>query len=143
MIRFPISSSMWSSRADSSSVSLKTGDAGRRAQDFSDLLLVDLGRHVGVADLPGLLLLRALREELLLLVAQPAAARSPGVDRRLFLEAYGCDPLVELARSGGAVIRLIRSRAPASSMRSMALSGRKRSEMYDQPAARQQPTPRR
>jgi len=32
-------------------------------------------------------------------------------------------------RSGGAVIRRIRIRAPASSMRSMALSGRKRSEM--------------
>ena len=33
-------------------------------------------------------------------------------------------------RSGGAVIRLIRIRAPASSIRSIALSGRKRSEMY-------------
>ena len=31
--------------------------------------------------------------------------------------------------SGGAVIRRMRSRAPASSIRSIALSGRKRSEM--------------
>src|SRR4028119_914180 len=33
-------------------------------------------------------------------------------------------------RSGGAVIRRMRIRAPASSIRSIALSGRKRSEMY-------------
>ena len=33
-------------------------------------------------------------------------------------------------RSGGAVIRLMRIRAPASSIRSIALSGRNRSEMY-------------
>ena len=52
------------------------------------------------------------------------------LDRGLLVGTQPLDLLVELRVDGGAGIRRIRSRLPASSIRSIALSGRKRSEMY-------------
>jgi hypothetical protein len=104
---------------------LEDGDAGPVGQDLGDLLVVDLRDDVQVARLPLLLPLALLREELLLRVAQ---VRGPlevlRVDRRLLVAPDVGDLLVELAE-----IRRMRMRAPASSMRSIALSGRNRSEM--------------
>ena len=100
------------------------------AQHFGDLLVVDLGDHVQVTGAPLLFPLTPAGAQLLLGVAQARGLLEVlGVDRRLLVPAGGRDRLVELAQGRGAVIRRIRIRAPASSMRSMALSGRNRSEM--------------
>ena len=75
--------------------------------------------------------------ELLLLVGEAALLVAQvggllellGVDRGLLLAPRRLDFLLEIAVDGGCVIDLMRIREAASSTRSMALSGRKRSEM--------------
>ena len=67
--------------------------------------------------------------ELALLVAQVHGLELLRLDRRLFRAVGGLDVLLEVLVHGGAVIDLMRARDAASSMRSIALSGRKRSEM--------------
>ncbi|CAM5258720.1 hypothetical protein SALBM217S_09308 [Streptomyces griseoloalbus] len=61
--------------------------------------------------------------------SEAAFSKSCEVDRGLLVAADAGDLLVELAQVGGAVIRRMRIREPASSIRSIALSGRKRSKM--------------
>ncbi len=99
MTRLWSSSSMCSRRADSSSVSLNTRDAGGGGEDLGDQLLVDLGDDVHVAGLPLLLALGLGREQLLLGVAQRRGLLEVlRVDRRLLLAAHLGDLLVELAQ---------------------------------------------
>ncbi len=121
---------MRSRREDSSSVSLKTGMPVAVARTSAIGSAVDLSDDVHVAGLPLLLALGLRRQQLLLLVAEKAASKSwesmaDSLSRRT--------PAIfssNSRRSGGAVIRRMRIRDPASSMRSIALSGRNRSEMY-------------
>lgn len=76
----------------------------------------------------GLLLLLALGLKLLLLVAKLGSLLELLVlDRLVLLLGNARDAIVEFLELGGAVRRLIRRRAPASSIRSIALSGRLRS----------------
>ena len=99
-------------------------------QDLGDLLLVDLDRcpsrrpsttaRAGCApclELP--LLVAQLRRQLEVLA----------VDRGFLLRRTSAIFLVDAPASGGAVMRRMRIREPASSIRSIALSGRNRSEM--------------
>ena len=107
---------------------LEDGDSGGRRQDLGDEFLVDLGDHVHVAGLPLLLALGLRGEQLLLRIAERGRLLEVlRVDRVLLLPTRVGDLLVELRRSGGAVIPSDPGLAPASSIRSIALSGRYRS----------------
>jgi hypothetical protein len=109
---------------------LEDRDAGPDREDLGDLLVVDLGDDVHVAGLPLLLALRLLAEQRLLLVAQRRGLLEVlRVDRDSLSRRTPAMRSSNSRRSGGAVIRRMRMREPASSMRSIALSGRKRSEM--------------
>ena len=106
-------------------------DAGRDGEHLGDQLLVDLGDDVHVAGAPLLLALGLAGDELLLLVAQASGGLEVlAVDRALLALAHVGDLVVELAQvrrarsSGGSA-----AASPASSIRSIALSGRNRSEM--------------
>ncbi|CAG7170935.1 hypothetical protein PICSAR21_03545 [Mycobacterium avium subsp. paratuberculosis] len=78
---------------------LEHRDAGPVAQHLGDLLVVHLGDHVEVAGAPLLFALGALRDELLLPVAQAGGLLEVlGVYRRFLLPARLGDLLVELAQ---------------------------------------------
>ena len=110
---------------------LVDGDAGPDREDLGDGLLVDLVEQVdaGGLDLALLGLLRG--EELLLLVAEAAGLFEVlGLDGLLLgLDDTGRSRSRAPCSPAGVSMRLMRRREPASSMRSMALSGRWRSEM--------------
>ena len=110
---------------------LEDRDAGGGGQDLGDQLLVDLGDDVHVAGLPLLLALRLLGRA----AASPCRAATAAFSK-------SCESIADSfsrrtsaifssnsRRSGGAVIRRMRIREPASSIRSIALSGRNRSLM--------------
>ncbi|GHS89420.1 hypothetical protein AGMMS50218_15670 [Actinomycetota bacterium] len=81
---------------------LEHRDAGRDRQHLGDQLLVHLGDGVQVTGLPGLLLVRALEAELLLLVPQACGLLEVLlVDRRLLVATRLGDLLVELAQLRG------------------------------------------
>ena len=106
-------------------------DAGPDAEHLGDGFLVDLVEQVDAAGLDLGLLGGLLLEQRLLLVAQ-----ATGLLEALLLDGalLGLLHLGELVldlacRSGGVPMRLMRRRLPASSIRSIALSGRWRSLM--------------
>ena len=110
---------------------LEDGDAGPHRDDVGDLLLADLGALAALARVPLVL-------ELALLVGQLALAgragwrpsRTPGPRSRPPSRAASSrSPPRGRGRRAAAVIDLMRIREAASSIRSIALSGRKRSEM--------------
>ena len=110
---------------------LEDRNAGRRRENLRDQLLGDLGDDVHVAGLPFLLPLRLRPGE----AASPGRAarrpsRSPARRSRTPCRAARSAIFSSYSRrSGGAVMRRMRMREPASSMRSIALSGRNRSLM--------------
>ena len=110
---------------------LEDRDAGPHRDDVGDLLLADRGALAGLAGLPLLLELALLVRQLALLVAEVRGLLELlRLDRGLLLGAASSrSPPRARDTTGGAVIVLMRMREAASSMRSMALSGRKRSEM--------------
>jgi hypothetical protein len=115
----------------SSSVSLNTGMPVQLRQDLGDVLLIEGEDGVHAVGLPLLLASGLALEELLLRVAQGGGLLEVLlVDRRLLGLADALGLLLEVlqVRRGGEPADA-QARLPASSMRSIALSGRKRSEM--------------
>ncbi len=109
---------------------LEHRDTGPVGEDLGDLLLVDLGDDVEIARTPLLLALGTLRDELLLLVAQARGLLEVlRVDRRFLLATGVGDLVVELAQVRRRGHATDAHAGTASSMRSIALSGRKRSLM--------------
>jgi hypothetical protein len=109
---------------------LEDRDAGPHRDDVGDLLLADrraLGRLAGLPLVGQLALL--LGQPALLVAQVRGLLELLGLDRGFLGPPGLLDLVLELAVDGGEVIDLIRIRDAASSIRSIALSGRKRSEM--------------
>ena len=128
MTRLCSSSSMCSSREDSSSVSLTIGmpvEAASTSAMTSSLTVVTASdspwrQAFSLSSRSDLSFCSSSRRE-------AASSKScPSIASSFFLRVSSMRASNSLS-SGGAVRRRIRSRAPASSIRSMALSGRKRS----------------
>ena len=122
------SSSMWSSRLDSSSVSLKTGmpvDAARTSamSSSSTSAMTSMSPDFHSASRLAFSLRRFFSSSR----SRAAFSKSCPSIADSFSRTTAAIFSSNSRRSGGAVIRRMRSRAPASSMRSIALSGRKRS----------------
>lgn len=109
---------------------LEHGDAGPVAEHFGDLLVVDLGHDVQVTRTPLLLPLGALADQGLLAVTEVGRLLEVlRVDRRFLLAAGVGDLLVELAQVWRSGHPADAHPAPASSIRSIALSGKNLSLM--------------
>ena len=106
-------------------------DAGPVREHLGDDVLVDDVEELDALGTPLLLERRLALELRLLLVGELLRLLEvlPLEGRVLLVADRRTGPLRSCLYSGGVDIRRIRSRLPASSMRSIALSGRKRSEM--------------
>jgi hypothetical protein len=109
---------------------LEHRDAGPDAEHLGDGFLVDLVEQVDAAGLDFGLLGRLLLEQVLLLVAQATGFFEALLfDGALLGFLHVGELLLELLQIRRVAMRLMRRRLPASSMRSMALSGKWRSLM--------------
>jgi hypothetical protein len=121
---------MLTSRAVSASVSLYTGIPVQRAQHVSDHVFVHRQRGVGDRAAGSRSSFPRFFKQSFALVAQLRPFKVLRRQRR-FLGGAWTSVIISIKVGGVRIGRLfIRRRLPASSIRSIALSGKKRSEMY-------------